>query len=115
LILTGLMLAVFVLGLAYYPYFVVAAGLAIILGMTASPIVISCTTLIHNSSHNQMMGRVFTSLEVLLHLGFVLFMFLSSVLAERMGIPSTVILIVVACLFILLGVVNLIFHRKISW
>jgi len=113
LIITGLMLAVFVLGLIHYPYFLVAASLAIILGMVASPIVISCTTLIHNSSKNQMMGRVFTSLEVLLHLGFFLFMFLSSFLAKWI-LPNT-ILIIVACSFILLGLLNLIFHRKIPW
>lgn len=113
LILTGLMLAVFVVVLDRYPYFLPAAGLAVILGMVASPIVISCTTLVHNSSHDQMMGRVFTSLEVLLHLGFFLFMFLSSYLAK--WILPNIILIVVACSFIILGVFNLIFQRKFPW
>ncbi|MGD9014562.1 MAG: MFS transporter [Candidatus Omnitrophota bacterium] len=113
LILTGLMLAVFVLGLTHYPYFLVAGSLAVILGMVVSPIVISCTTLIHKSSQDQMMGRVFTSLEVLLHLGFFLFMFLSGFLAK--WIPPNNILMVVAGLFILLGLLNLIFQRKIPW
>ncbi|MFC1658917.1 MFS transporter, partial [Candidatus Omnitrophota bacterium] len=113
LVLTGLTLIVFVSGLTYYPHFIFAASLAVVLGMVAAPIVISCTTLIHNSSQNEMMGRVFTSLEVLLHLGFFLFMFLSSFLAK--WIPPGAILIFVACSFVVLGVLNLIFHRKIPW
>lgn len=113
LILTGITLAIFVLGLTRYPYFLVAAGLAITLGMVAAPIVISCTTLIHKSSQNQMMGRVFTSLEVLLHLGFFIFMFLSGFLAK--WIPPNTILIVVACSFVILGLLNLIFRHKIPW
>lgn len=113
LIITGLNLAIFVLSLSCYPYFLVAASLTFVLGLSVSPIIISCNTLIHSSSRDQMRGRVFTSLEILMHFSFVLFMFLSSFLAER--IPPNAILVVVAGLFILLGLINLIFQRKISW
>ena len=113
LIISGLILAIFVLSLTYYPNLLLAASLAFILGLSVSPIIITCNTLIHNSSHDQMRGRVFSSLEILMHFSFVLFMFLSSFLAE--WVPSNTILIIVACLFICLGLVNLIFHRKIPW
>ena len=113
LIISGLVLAIFVLSLTYYPYFLLAVGLAFILGLAVSPVIITCNTLIHKSSQNEMMGRVFSSIDFLLHFAFILFMFLSSLLAEH--IPSHVILIILACLFIILGVFNLIFQRKIPW
>ncbi|MFH1578454.1 MAG: MFS transporter [Candidatus Omnitrophota bacterium] len=113
LICVGIVLASLVISLSYYPYFLLAAGFALILGMVVSPIIISCNTLIHKSSHNQMMGRVFSSLEILMHFAFVLFMFLSSFLAER--IPALTILIAVACLLVFLGLFNLIFRNKIPW
>lgn len=113
LILTGLILGIFALGVNRYPYFFVAAPLIFILGLSISPIIIASNTLIHKDSHNEMMGRVFSSLEFLLHLSFIAFMFLSSFLAER--ISALVILVVAAGLFILLGLISLNFQRKIVW
>jgi len=113
LVISGMILAIFVLSLNRYPHFLLAACLAFVLGLAVSPIIISCNTLIHNASHNQMMGRVFSSLEILMHFSFVLFMFLSSFLAER--ISPNAILIIVACLFVFLGILNLVFRRKIPW
>jgi hypothetical protein len=60
-----------------------------------------------------MMGKVFSSLEIVMHLGFLLFMFISSFLAERWG--NFTILVIVGCLFSLMGLMNLIFQRKIPW
>ena len=113
LIVSGLILAIFVLGLTYYSSFLFAISLAFILGISVAPIIISCNTLIHSSSQDQMRGRVFSSLEILMHFSFILFMFLSSILAER--IPINTILIAVAFAFIFLGSFSLIFHRKIPW
>jgi len=113
LIISGMILEIFVLSLNRYPRFLLAACLAFVLGLAVSPIIISCNTLIHNASHNQMMGRVFSSLEILMHFSFILFMFLSSFLAE--WISPNVILIIVACLFVFLGILNLVFRRKIPW
>jgi DHA3 family macrolide efflux protein-like MFS transporter len=113
LIISGLILAIFVLSLTYYPYFLLAAALSFILGLVISPIIISCNTLIHSSSQDEMRGRVFSSLEILMHFAFILFMVLSSLLAER--IPPHTIIIAVACSFIFLGLINLIFRRKIPW
>ncbi|MBU4346815.1 MAG: MFS transporter [Candidatus Omnitrophica bacterium] len=114
-IVSGMILAVFVLSLIYYPYFLLAAGLAVILGLGIAPIIISCITLIHRSSQNQMMGRVFSSLDILMYFAFVLFMFLSSLLAEYVGVAPNAILLFVSCSLILLGLLNFVFHRKMSW
>ncbi|MFH1678293.1 MAG: MFS transporter [Candidatus Omnitrophota bacterium] len=113
LIISGFVLFVFVYSLTNYPYFLIAAGLAFVLGLVVSPIIISCYTLIHNSGHNQMMGRIFSSIDMLMCFSFVVFMFLSSYLAER--ISPSLILTVVACMFVVLGIISLIFQRKIQW
>ena len=113
LVLSGIMLAVFSIGLNRYPYFVVAAFLIFALGLVISPIMIAANTLVHKTSDNQMMGKTFSSLEIVMHLGFLLFMFISSILAER--IPQVLILITVSVVFVILGFISLIYHRKIPW
>jgi len=113
LILSGLMLVVFALSIHRYPNFMVAAGLSFLLGLLISPIMIASNTIIHNVSDNEMMGKIFSSLEIVMHLGFLLFMFISSLLAERFS--HLLILVVVGCLLSILGLINLVFNRKISW
>lgn len=113
LILSGLMLVVFALGIQRYPEFWAAAGLACALGLTISPIMIASNTIIHKVSDNAMMGKIFSSMEIVMHLGFLLFMLLSSLLAER--IPQMYILIAVGMIFSVLGLASLIWHRKIPW
>jgi len=113
LISSGIMLVVFAVGITKYPYFAVAAALAFLLGLAISPIMIASNTIIHNASSNNMMGKIFSSLEIVMHLGFLIFMFISSVLAERLS--HSIILIFVGCAIIILGVINLIYHRKIPW
>jgi len=113
LALSGIMLIIFTLSINSYPYFLTAAVLAFILGNTIAPIMIASNTIIHNASDNEMMGKVFSSLEIVMHLGFILFMFISSLLAERFS--HLLILIVVGCVFTVLGLVNIIVNRKIPW
>ena len=113
LILSGIMLVVFAATLKNHPYFFSAAILSFILGVSVSPIMIASNTIIHNISDNSMMGKIFSSMEMVMHLGFILFMFISSFLAER--IPKGYILVIVGIVFSLLGVINLIYHRKMPW
>ena len=113
LILSGIMLIVFALTIHRYPYFAIAAALSAFLGLVVAPIMIASNTIIHNVSDNGMMGKIFSSLEIVMHLGFLMTMFLSSFLAERFS--HLLILVVVGCLVVILGVVNIIFHQKILW
>jgi len=113
LIFSGIMLVVFAVGIARYPYFAVAACLALLFGALVSPIMIASNTIIHKASDTQMLGKTFSSLEVIMHLGFILFMFLSSILAERFSHFS--ILVCVGCLFSFLGLLNLVVNRKLPW
>jgi hypothetical protein len=52
--------------------------------------VIAVNTLIHSESENKFWGRIFSSLEVIIHIAFIVFMFLSSFLAEIFS-PFTII------------------------
>lgn len=113
LILSGIMLVIFALSLERYPNFWNAALLSFNLGLTVSPIMIASNTIIHNSSESEMRGKVFSSMEIVMHLGFLLFMFISSFLAERFS--HVLILVVMGGVFSFLGLLNLICNRKLSW
>jgi MFS family permease len=113
LILSGIMLVVFAFTLQRYPYFLSAAALSLALGIVISPIMIASNTIIHNISESQMMGKIFSSMEMVMHLGFILFMFLSSILAER--VYEGYILVIVGVVFGILGLLNLIYYRKMPW
>jgi MFS family permease len=113
LVASGLMLVVFALGIYYYPNFIIAAFLALCLGLIIAPIMIASNTIIHNVSDNEMLGKIFSSLEIVMHLGFLSFMFISSILAERFS--HVLILVSVGFLLSLLGLASLIFHRKAAW
>lgn len=113
LVSSGIMLTLFALGIYYYPCFMLAAFLALCLGLIVAPIMIASNTIIHNVSDNEMLGKIFSSLEILMHLGFILFMFISSILAERFS--HLLILVVVGSLLSLLGLVSLFLNRKVAW
>ncbi len=113
LILSGIMLVVFALTIHRYPYFLIAAILSFLLGIMVSPIMIASNTIIHNVSNNEMRGKIFSSMEIVMHVGFLLFMFISGLLAEKFS--HTLILVAVGSVFSVLGVVNFIYHRKIPW
>jgi MFS family permease len=113
LILSGIMLIVFALGINRYPYLPVAAALSFMLGLAIAPIMIATNTIIHNVSANHMMGKIFSSLEIVMHLGFILFMFITSLMATRFA--PIAILIIVGSMISLLGALNLISNRKTPW
>jgi len=113
LVASGIMLVIFALGIYYFPNFIVAAFLALCLGLIIAPIMIASNTIIHKVSDNEMLGKIFSSLEIVMHLGFLLFMFISSLLAEKFSHVS--ILVSVGILLSVLGLASLIFYRKVSW
>ena len=113
LILGGIMLIVFAVGISREPNFILAAVLAFLFGVSVSPIMVATNTLVHNVSKDEMMGKTFSSLEMIIHLGFLLFLFLSSLLTEH--VSKVLILVIVGAFFSFLGILNLIFYRKIKW
>jgi MFS family permease len=113
LFLTGGIISLSVFILARYQSFWVASLFAFLLGAFFSPVMVAANTVIHNVSDNEMMGKTFSSLEIVMHLGFLIFMFISSILAEKFS--GGIILITVGCLIAMLGAANLIMDRKIQW
>ena len=59
--------------------------LAFRLGMVVGPIIIAANTVVHNVSDENMRGKVFSFLEIVMHLGFLLAMLISSFLAEHIA------------------------------
>lgn len=58
---------------------VIGAGVAaLILGMVSSPIIIGLYTLLHEKVPNDLRGRIFSTMEMVIHGGFLIFMFLSA-------------------------------------
>jgi MFS family permease len=85
----------------------------VFLGILISPIVIAVNTLIHKESENGFWGRIFSYIEVLIHIAFLAFMFTASYLAEKTS-PFTVI-VWVGILILAFSTINIaisIFNRQ---
>lgn len=102
LISSGIMLVVFAFTINRYPVFSVAALVSVVLGLFIAPIMIASNTIIHKVGENEMLGKIFSSMEIVMHLGFLLFMFVSSLLAE--SISKLSILVGVGCILTVVGV-----------
>ncbi len=100
LAVTGFTIVVFSIVLSIWPSFPAAAVLTAILGIVASPIAISANTLLHEVMKEEMRGRVFSSLEIIMHAAFLIFMVITSVFAEWIskGWLIAIIGIIFACI-----------------
>ncbi|MCX7926857.1 MAG: MFS transporter [Candidatus Omnitrophica bacterium] len=113
LITSGIMLVVFTLIVASTRSFAWAGILAVLLGVIVSPIMIATNTIVHVVSDKNMLGKTFSSLEIIIHLGFIICMFVSSILAER--ITAQNILITTGIITTLIGTIQLIIFNKKRW
>jgi predicted MFS family arabinose efflux permease len=77
--------------LKFHPNKIFALISCVMLGILCAPIIIAVNTLIHKDSEDRFWGRIFSSLEVVIHLAFIVFMFSASFLAEWLS-PFTIIL-----------------------
>ena len=110
LILGGGMLVLFAGLVQNHPTLLLAGVLAFILGVVTGPIFIASNTIIHQVSDENMRGKVFSSLEVVIHFAFMLAMLVSSFLAEH--IERYWILIGVGIIFAIVGLVGLLTYKK---
>jgi len=106
LLVSGLYLIIFVVALRYFPETIFAMISTSLLGFIIAPIVIGGSSLIHRDSNKELWGRIFSSLEVVIHFFFLICMLLASYLAEKFS-PFAIIIsvgsiIVVVSLSILL-------------
>jgi MFS family permease len=113
LILTGITLIIFALEVSRYPIFSLAASLSFIIGLVVSPVITISNTIIQQASDSEMRGKIFSSIELVMHSGFLLAMYASSILAEHFR--QSTIIVIIGSVFCLLGVVSYIYNRDISW
>ena len=106
LLTAGLTIVIFAVCLKLIPSFLLAGILSIALGIFSAPIIVSSNTLLHEVMPNEMRGRIFSSLEIIMHAGFILFMLFASLTAERIG--RDWVLIVIGSLFSIIGLIKLI-------
>jgi len=110
LFITGLVIVVFSVVLKWWPSFFAAAILSVVLGMFASPIIVSSNTLLHEVMKDEMRGRIFSSLDVIMHIAFLVFMVLTSLAGEWIG--KAAVLITIGAIFSMIGLIRLV--RAIS-
>lgn len=75
----------FVIWIKYNPFILHAIILSSILGISLSPIFIAVNSLIHSTTKEALLGRIFGSLEFTAHLGFLITMFIASILADLLN------------------------------
>ena len=85
LILSGIILITFCVMTRNYADFLLSAVLSFILGLVISPIMIASNTIIHELTQSHMRGKIFSGIEIIMHLAFLIFMFFTSFLAEKIG------------------------------
>ncbi len=107
---TGLSVALFAFFVRRYPNILVSGLLAGLMGMAASPIMISVNTMTHETMPEEARGRTFSSLEAVIHLAFLVFMFLAAYAAKY--VERFWILMAVGAIFVLCGFVGIILKKN---
>lgn len=110
LLTSGLLIALFSVGLKITASFPLGSILVFLLGVVASPLMISANTIIHETIDDNMRGRIFSSLGIIMNIGLLLFMFIASSLAEMVG--KMWILMVSGLIFAGFGLVGLVLKSK---
>lgn len=105
LITGGMLLMGFAFLISRYPNRPMAMGLAALLGMVIGPVFIAANTIAHVVSDHDMRGKVFSALEIVIHLAFLLAMLASS-WATRF-VPEMWILCGVGASIVLIGALGL--------
>ena len=110
LIAGGVMMTVFASLVHAYPNLLVSALLALLLGVVIGPIFIAANTIAQVVSTEAMRGKVFASLEIVIHFAFLVAMLASSILSEF--IPRFWILVGVGVAFTGIGLWGLGNYKK---
>ncbi len=79
--LSGFCVILFAVAARVEPVLLLGASLIFVLGAAAAPILTCVNTLMHTLVPDEARGRIFSSMEVVIHLAFLLFMFLTAYLA----------------------------------
>lgn len=81
----GIILVIFVFELKFVGSFFISIFLMALLGASLSPIAASIQTIIHETAPDDIRGRFFSSIEIVAHISFLIFMFIGAGLSEHIG------------------------------
>lgn len=103
--LTGISIIAFAIAVNRIPNIFLAGFLAGLLGVMVSPIMVSMNTLTHETIPGDARGRIFSSLEGVIHLAFLVFMFVAAYAAKF--VDRFWILVAVGTVFTLCGIIGI--------
>jgi DHA3 family macrolide efflux protein-like MFS transporter len=81
-IATGIAIIAFTGTVGKFPNLLAAGFMTALIGASASPIMVATNTLTHEAIPAEARGRIFSSLEVVIHLAFLVFMFVAAIAAK---------------------------------
>ena len=106
----GAVLVAFAVIVYRFPVIWFAMALALLLGMIIGPIFIASYTMVHIICDEDMRGKTFSALEIVIHLAFLLAMLASSWVSEFL--PLAFVLSAVGAAVMVLGLSGLVKFRK---
>jgi MFS family permease len=99
---SGIAIILFTVVVNRYPNLLLGGALVGLLGLTISPIMVTTNTLAHETMAEEIRGRIFSSLEAVIHLAFLVFMFVAAYAAKY--IDRFWIIIAVGAVYFICGV-----------
>jgi len=109
-IASGILITIFAMAVERHPNLFTAGIISALLGAAASPIMISANTLTHEAIPEELRGRIFSSLEVVIHLGFMVAMFAAAYAAKY--IERSWVIMIAGAFFYLCGAIGLALETK---
>jgi len=107
---SGVAIVLFTIFVDKFHNLLVAAALSALLGVMVSPIMVSTNTLTQETIPQEVRGRIFSSLEAVIHLAFLVFMFLAALIARN--VDRFWILITTGMVFSVAGLVGIIWSAR---
>jgi MFS transporter, DHA3 family, macrolide efflux protein len=104
-LLNGICLAVFAKIIAVHTSITAAAVMSLVLGLISAPIAIGLYTSLHQRLPHKLRGKIFSAVEIVIHTGFLVCMFLSAWIAEYT--QEVWVMMAVGVLFAIWGVFGL--------
>ncbi len=107
---SGIFLVLFTLIARFVPQVWTCGIVMFLLGISSGPIMVSLNTMVHESIPQETRGRIFSSLEAVVHLAFLVFMFTAAFAAERFG--RIWVLVFCGAIFFAWGTMGIFARRK---
>jgi MFS transporter, DHA3 family, macrolide efflux protein len=108
---SGVSIILFTVAVSRFPNLLLGGMFAALLGISASPMMASVNTLTHETIPQEVRGRIFSSLEAVIHLAFIVFMFIAAAAANY--VDRFWILIAVGVIFSIAGLAGTL--RKLAF